>query len=222
MPTTRKFSFLALGLSAVLASASVFAADDLNDLRDEDLGPRNEWHMIKNDAIRNIKTYSKQEDGKRVRSFRVDMIVDASMETVARVHFDADNIKRWFWETLESRMLKKVSNTEYYYYQKFNAPITMPDRDSVLRATIEPYTTKRGFMTITLRAAPDFMPPQPGLVRVQVQDMVISLTPVGIGVWLASSRSQALLWRTRRPRAPGTKELRTAASICHLPRPAAR
>ncbi len=168
--------FAALAVCHAPARASL---DDLEEIRNADLGRPNEWHLVKNDAIRNIKTFSKQEDGKKVRSFRIDMMVDASLETVARVHYDPDNLKKWFWETTESRMLKKVSPTEFYYYQKFNAPITMPDRDSILHAVIEPMSRKRGFLTLTLRAAPDFLPPVKGLVRVETQDMVIKMTPAG-------------------------------------------
>ena len=167
------------GLLAVCHVPGHAAVDDLEEIRNADLGRPNEWHLVKNDAIRNIKTFSKQEDGKKVRSFRIDMMVDASLETVARVHYDPDNLKKWFWETTESRMLKKVSPTEFYYYQKFNAPITMPDRDSILHAVTVPMSRKRGFLTLTLRAAPDFLPPVKGLVRVQTQDMVIRMTPAG-------------------------------------------
>ena len=55
------------------------------------------------------------------------MTLDASLETVARVHFDVENIKRWFWETKESRLLKKVNDKEYYFYQVYNAPLTVPN-----------------------------------------------------------------------------------------------
>ncbi|RZU36819.1 START domain-containing protein [Fluviicoccus keumensis] len=170
---------------AVLATMALYqaparaASDDIEELRNAELGARNEWHLVKNDAMRNIKTYSKQEDGKRVRTFRIEMVVEASMETVARVHYDADNLKKWFWETTDSRMLKKVSPYEFYYYQVFNAPVTMPDRDSIIHAVIQPYTARKGFMVITLKAAPDYMPPAKGLVRVTQQDMAIKLTPMG-------------------------------------------
>lgn len=171
---------------AVLAMFSLYqipalaaSDDDVEDLRDAELGARNEWHLVKNDTKRNIKTYSKQEDGRRVRTFRIDMVVDASMETVARVHYDADNLKRWFWETTDSRLLKKISPYEFYYYQQFNAPVTMPDRDSVIHAVIQPYSERKGFMVITLKAAPDYMPPVKGLVRVTQQNMTIKLTPMG-------------------------------------------
>lgn len=166
-----------LALAALAAAPAAMAADnDMKDVRSETA--RNEWQLVKNDGTRNIKTYIKQnEDGKRIH-FKIDATIDGSMEKVARVHFDIDNIKRWYWETMDSRLLKKVSDREYYYYMSYNAPVSTPDRDAILHAVVEPYSAKKGYMEIKVNAVPDFMPPQPNLVRVQAQDMTIRFTPV--------------------------------------------
>jgi len=167
-----------LALAALASAPAVMAADnDMKDVRSEAV--RNEWQLVKNDGTRNIKTYIKQnEDGKRIH-FKIDATIDGSMEKVARVHFDIDNIKRWYWETMESRLLKKVSDTEYYYYMRFNAPLNLPDRDAVFHAVIEPYSAKRGYWQITVKAAPDYLPRTPGLVRVVAQDLFARMTPLG-------------------------------------------
>lgn len=172
----RKTALLVMAL--VLAAPVVQAADDdLKDMRVEK--SYKDWYLVRSDSLKNIKTWAKQEDGKRIRSFRLEALIDGPMDAVARVHYDVENIKRWFWETKESRLLKKVSNTEYYYYQVFNAPLTVPDRDSVVHVIIEPYTPRKGYLLHRLSAAPDFIPPRPGLVRVDAQDMIIKFTPVG-------------------------------------------
>ncbi|RZU38126.1 hypothetical protein EV700_2703 [Fluviicoccus keumensis] len=169
------------GLCLVMATAvtapTVWAVDnDLKEIRPE--ATRNEWQLVKNDATRNIKTYIKQnEDGKRIH-FKIDAVIEGSMEKVARVHFDIDNIKRWYWETTDSRLLKKVSDREYYYYMSYNAPVSTPDRDAILHAVVEPYSPKKGYMEIKVNAVPEFMPPKPNLVRVQAQDINIRFTPV--------------------------------------------
>lgn len=167
-----------VGLSALMSMAvvpNVYAADDLKDVRTE----RNkaEWQLVKNDATRNIKTYIREGDGKRI-NFKVDAIIEGTLDTVARVHFDINNIKHWYWETLDSRLLQKVSNTEYYYYMQYNAPVTMPDRDAILHAKIEPYSAKKGYMQLTIKAVPDYLPAQGALVRVQEQDMTVKFTPI--------------------------------------------
>lgn len=175
----KKISIMAFAAITALAPLTVLAdaRDDVDDLR-ADSKRANEWVLVKKDRLKNITTWAKREDGKSIRSFKVDMTLDASLETLARVHFDVENIKRWFWETRESRLLKKVNDKEYYFYQVFNAPLTIPDRDSIVHVTVEPFSAKRGYMMLTLAAAPDFMPPQPGKTRVAAQDYYIKFTPI--------------------------------------------
>ena len=175
----KKLSIIALAVMTTVSPVTTFAdaRDDVEELR-VDSKRANDWVLVKKDKLKNITTWAKREDGKSIRSFKVDMTLDASLETVARVHFDVENIKRWFWETKESRLLKKVSDKEYYFYQVFNAPLTIPDRDSIVHVTVEPFNAKRGYMMLTLKAVPDFMPPQPGKTRVAAQDYYIKFTPI--------------------------------------------
>lgn len=175
----KKISILVFAIATALSPVISYAAagDDVDELR-ADSKRKNEWIQIKKDRLKQITTWAKQEEGKNIRSFKVDMVVDANLETLARVHFDVENIKRWFWETKESRLLKKVSDREYYYYQVFNAPLTVPDRDTIVHVIVEPFTAKKGYMALKCNAAPSFMPPQPGRTRVQAQDYVVKFTPI--------------------------------------------
>jgi hypothetical protein len=171
---------LALGLVLMLPLAPVYAAsDDLDELRGG--VDASEWQLVKNDSRRNIQTYSKREDGKRIRSFKVEMLVDAPLETVARVHFDYDNYTRWYFKAKNSKMLKRVSPTEVYYYQVFSAPYGLPDRDVILHNVIEPYTPQKGFLRFNITAVPSFMPEQPSLVRILAMNMTVTFTPLPNG-----------------------------------------
>ncbi|HNH42839.1 MAG TPA: hypothetical protein PK633_01945 [Agitococcus sp.] len=151
--------------------------DDLEELR-ADSKRANEWIVVKKDNLKNITTWAKREDGKNIRSFKIEMIAQADLETIARVHFDVDNIKRWFWETKESKLLKKVNDKEYYYYQVFNAPLTIPDRDAIIRVQVEPFNAKRGYMAMKLTFIAEFMPAQPGKVRVDALNYYLRFTPI--------------------------------------------
>lgn len=157
--------------------AALAADEDFKEL--QSASPRNEWVPIRNDELRHIKTWAKHEDGKRLRSFKAEGVWDVSLDALARTYTDVPNMPRWYWETLESRMLKKVSNTEYFYYMRFNAPLNLPDRDAVFHAVIEPYSPKRGYWQATVKAAPDYLPAKPGLVRVVAQDLYARVTPIG-------------------------------------------
>ena len=87
------------------------------------------------------------------------------------------NFNKEIWKTFYPNEIFP-NDKEYYFYQVFNAPLTVPDRDSIVHVTVEPFTAKRGYMMLTLTAAPDFMPPQPGKTRVAAQDYYIKFTPV--------------------------------------------
>ena len=97
----KKIAIMAFATLTTLTPITSFAdkADDLEELR-VDNKRANDWVLVKKDKLKNITTWAKREDGKSIRSFKVDMVVDADLETLARVHFDVENIKRWFWETI--------------------------------------------------------------------------------------------------------------------------
>lgn len=168
---------LALALPA--AGPLHAATDDLRELRDG--GHRHEWVPVRVDEKRDIRTWAKLEDGKRVRSWKIDAWVDAPIEAIARLHTDMTLMPRWYWETEEARMLKVVSSTEFYYYMRFNAPLGLPDRDGIFHAVIDPYNPRRGSLILRVNAVPDYLPPVPGLVRVLSQDFTVKLTPQGKG-----------------------------------------
>jgi hypothetical protein len=174
---TRYLSLVFAGLLSLAVVAPAHAADDdgLDELQTK-LG--NEWVLVKNDLRRNIKTYAKQEDGKRFRSFKVEALIDNPLESAARVLLDADNYKKWYWEVEESYMLRRQSDTEYYIYLKHRAPYGLPDRDVILHAMVEPQSKARNYLTVKVRAAPDFIPEKPPLVRMPAEDMSVKFTPV--------------------------------------------
>ena len=171
----KKAAFVVLSLCSITSVPTVYALEALKDVRVE--RDKSEWQLVKNDVTRNIKTYIREGDAKRI-NFKIDAVIEGTLEAVARVHFDINNIKHWYWETLDSRLLQKVSSTEYYYYMQYNAPVTMPDRDAILHAKIEPYSAKKGYMQLSIKAVPDYLPPQGNLVHVQEQDMTVKFTPI--------------------------------------------
>ncbi len=168
-----------LVLSLMIASVPTIALAerDLDDFRAE--AARNEWRLSKNDKLHEIKVYVKNEEGKNIRSFRVEAVLDAPLEVVTRVQSDVDNYVRWYFATLEAKLLKKISDKEFVFYMVHDAPIGMPDRDVVLKATIEPMTAKKPFVVIKMVSIPDFIPARPPFVRMNAENYVVKFTPQG-------------------------------------------
>lgn len=176
----KSLKLLALPLCLLFATTSAQAArdDDLDDLQTK---LTNQWTMVKNDQRHGLKTFAKQEDGKRFRSFKVEANLDGDMASFVRMITDFDNYKKWSWQVLESKLLKKVSPTEYYFYVTHDAPYGVPDRDIILRMVIEPQSANRPFLTVRFNAVPDYAPERPPYVRMLAEDMSAKITPLPNG-----------------------------------------
>ena len=168
-------ALLCLGLLFTTFPARADSDDDLAELRGK-LG--NEWVEVRNDRKRNIRTWIKQEDQKRFRSFKVEATLEGTLENYARIMLDFDNYHKWYWEVLESRLLKRVSATEYYLYFRHRTPHGVPPRDAVLHATVEPQSRSRNSITMTVKAEPEFIAPKAGTVRMLAEDMTVRFTPL--------------------------------------------
>lgn len=166
-------------LLCVLSLSIPYSYADSKDLEEFRSKLTNEWMLVKNDRLRNIKTYARLEDGKRYRSFKIEATLEASTEALARVLLDFDNYTRWFWKTRESKLLRQESPTEFLIYMVHDAPYGLPDRDTVLRANVEPQAKNKPFLTLRVTAVPDALPANPPLVRMIAEDMMIRFMPIG-------------------------------------------
>lgn len=175
-------------LSSLILSASslAFANKNLDDFRSSET-TANGWRLSKHDNRHNIKVYVKNEDGQKIRSFRVVAVMDASIETLARVQSDFDDYLRWYFATLEVKFLKKVSDREYIYYLVHDAPIGSPDRDVILRTVIEPMTAKQPYVFMRVTALPDYLPPRRPYERMVAEDYTVKWTPIDANTTLVES-----------------------------------
>ena len=169
-----------LPLLAVLSVNALAANDDLDDLRTSNIA-RDEWRLIKQDRAHDIQAYDKRDFGKSLRAFKVDYEVETTLDDIARVYFDFENYRKWFYQVQDAKLIKKVSANEFYYYIVHRAPPTLPDRDAYIHAVIEPYTVKRGYASLKLQAIPNYLPEKPPLVRMVAEDMTVKWTPIGGG-----------------------------------------
>ena len=169
----KKVLFL-VGLLAT--STTALAVGDLDELRDS--GDKNEWRLHKSDKRHNIQVYVKNEEGQAVRSFRVEAVLEAPVETLARIQFDIDSFPRWYFAVTEAKLLKKISDREYIFYMVHDAPVGTPDRDVILKVTIDPMTKKQPYVFLKFDALPDYLPVRPPFVRMQAENYTVKWTPI--------------------------------------------
>ena len=170
-------SLLLMGALLPLSLPALAAADEEDDLDALQQKLTNEWYLVKNDRRHNIKSWVKQEDGKRYRSFKVEAVLQGSMESCVRILLDFGNYPKWYWEVIDSRLIRKSSATDYYVYLKHRAPHGLPDRDAPVLMRFEPQTPDNRSLSLRVKAIPDMMPDTPRYIRMQAEDMYVRLTP---------------------------------------------
>ena len=170
---------LLLGLPMVLLQITTptYAQpeDNLDELRTK---LSNEWTLVRHDRLHGIKTYAKQEDSQRFRSFKVEAILNCTFETVARVLLDFEGYTRWYWEVREAKLVRQDSPTNYFFYMVHRAPYGLPDRDAVLHAVVEPQTATRKSIVLTIRSEPNMLPLKPPLIRMAAENMRVKISPL--------------------------------------------
>lgn len=174
---SKKLKWLLIPLCALTFSLPAMARnDDDDDLRNLQTRLGNDWIQVKNDRLHKLKSFVKQEDGKRYRTIKIEAVHDGTLETALRVMTDFDQYSRWSWNVLESRLLKKVSPTEYYVYVVHQSPPGVADRDIVFHMVFEPPTPGRPFLLLRTNAAPGYIPEKPPMVRMLAEDVTVKLT----------------------------------------------
>ncbi|MFN0034508.1 MAG: START domain-containing protein [Saprospiraceae bacterium] len=94
---------------------------------------------------------------------------------------EVENYPKWGYKVAESKELKKVSDTEIYYYSRLDFPWPLDDRDIVVHSTMEQDPTTRR-ITATSIAQPDYLPANKGVVRMRNSRTSWTLLP-GPGGW---------------------------------------
>lgn len=175
----RRYCRVILKLILILWVGSVYASSNDNELDYlQQKGQKDVWIQSKNDKRRGIQAWYKQEEGKHTRTFKIEALLKVPMEQTAMALVGGDSWQRWFWECLESKLLKKVSSRESLFYLKVNVPRPFPDRDTVLRAVVEPYSKQTGKLVLRFNALPDYIAKTQGVIRSREFTFKIEITPL--------------------------------------------
>lgn len=124
---------------------------------------QNDW--VKETNENGIQAYSRLKEGKTYYEFRTVFTTKTTLYKAKKLISNIDNLKTWLPSTLDSKLLEKVSDTEFYGYTVTDAPWPASNRDLVFKMTVKRHSSKS--YTITLKGEPDYYPVQSDKVRVQ-------------------------------------------------------
>lgn len=89
-----------------------------------------------------------------------------SLAGIVTLFSDVDTYTSWGYKMSEARLLKRVSETEIYYYARYDFPWPMDDRDIILHSKIE-QDPNTGVVRITNTPEPGFIAETSGVQRIK-------------------------------------------------------
>jgi len=164
MPTKHKI--IVMLLVAATALAGFAAAPDT-------------WSLAKEKG--GIKVYTRQSAISSVKDSKGVMQIKASVDDVLGLLRNFDGYTKWMYKCSESKLLKRVSEAEYYVYTVTDAPWPVTDRDLISKVNAE--KKPDGTITLKLTGVKDFIPEKPGKVRV----------PRFSGLWQATPKPNGMV-----------------------------
>jgi hypothetical protein len=121
-----------------------------------------------------VKIYHQETPG--MMHVKLSTTLKASLSGIATLFSEVDNYPVWGYKVSESKLLRRVSPTEMYYYSKFDFPWPMDDRDIVLHSVLVQDPTTR-CITITNTPMPDYTALKAGVTRIRNSKTKWTITP---------------------------------------------
>lgn len=135
--------------------------------------------LLKNDKD-NVRVFYKKTDD--VQEIKLVTSLKTTLSGLVELLSDVKNYPTWGYKVMESRLLKRVSDTEMFYYTRLDFPWPLADRDLVMHTVLrqDPATHK---IICSSTAMPDYLAKVPDVVRITSARTQWTLVP-GAGGWI--------------------------------------
>lgn len=122
-----------------------------------------EWETVHDSG--GILVLRRAYGGSPLKEYRGTRRLPASLGELMALLRDADYNRHWVYRSGGARILEEQGFARAYVHGVVDAPWPLADRDTVVRFDYSQHP-QSGVITIAISNHPDFVPPQPGLVRV--------------------------------------------------------
>ncbi|HTJ48495.1 MAG TPA: START domain-containing protein [Cyclobacteriaceae bacterium] len=112
-----------------------------------------------------IKVYTCHNEGSKFKSIKSDFTINTTFSTLVSMVLNIDNYNQWQYNTVNPKILKRISDHEIIYYVEVEAPWPVSNRDMIIHLIVKQDPTTKT-VTMTADSEPDYIPHKEGLVRV--------------------------------------------------------
>lgn len=88
---------------------------------------QSEWQLVKDNQ--GIQVFVRTNDTTKYKEFKAQMEIPAHLEEVLNVIWDGDHLYQWHYQTTESKLIKKINNTQQIVYMRNDLPWPLQDRE---------------------------------------------------------------------------------------------
>jgi hypothetical protein len=127
-----------------------------------------------------IALFRREVPGSDIVALRGEGLVDAPILRVGSVLIDSAHSTEWIDSLSESRIVRKISETEYVKWDHITTPFGIADRDFVFKVRIE-FKAKEKQMIVSFHSVKDSAAPKTDHVRGELVYGSYVLTSVGGG-----------------------------------------
>ncbi len=127
-----------------------------------------------------IKVYMREVPDSDIKELKFETEIEASLNAVAAILTNVEGFDDWVYASVISKTIKKVSDTEVFYYTEIDFPWPMSNRDLILHSKFwqDPHTLSIHSKTSSEHT---LEPEIDGIVRITKTDIHWIFTPIGNG-----------------------------------------
>ncbi|HXH17594.1 MAG TPA: START domain-containing protein [Chitinophagales bacterium] len=124
-----------------------------------------------------IRVYTKKNSKSNLKDSQSIMVINTTAGKAFELFTDFERHNKWMDRIRTSRLLKKVSDTEFYVYYEVTAPWPASDRDVVVHYKMTELDS--GGFKMEAIGKPDYVPRKEGMVRVPESHSTWEFIPKG-------------------------------------------
>ena len=136
---------------------------------------QSEWKLIKEDT--GIKVFSKTVPDSKIKAIKAELILKASASQLVALLLDVNTATEWVFHTKSCVLIRKISDSELYYYSEVSLPWPLENRDFVAHIKVF-QDPKTKVVTVDAPAVPGWMAAKNGIVRISHSVGLWIITPI--------------------------------------------
>ena len=167
--TTKTLTYLFIICTLLISMAFTPARSKRDSTNSSD------WKLVK--AEYNIKIYTRNSYGSKIKEFKAITIVTAKMEVLEKLIDKISEYPKWQANIATATVLEKINKATQYIYYTTSVPWPLTNRDVVLFS--EKIVDVDGTITYNLTGKPDYIKEKANFIRVKNIKSMCKIKPIG-------------------------------------------